>query len=71
MSSRMKVNIFLQSLCKKICYIIAHVMSRLFDFSRPLPSKKFPANLKLTDSVNRKYYICGMPTSSISSSLLA
>ena len=46
-------------------------MSRFFDFSRPLPSKKFPANLKLTDSVNPKYYICGMPTSSISSSLLA
>ena len=71
MSSQTKVNIFLQPLCKKICYIAAHIMSRFFDFSRPLPSKKIPANFKLTDSVNRKYYICGMPTSSISSSLLA
>lgn len=65
------VNIFLLPLGKFWMYILVHLMSKFFNFSSPLPSKKISANLKLTDSVNPKSYICGMSTSRNILSMLA
>lgn len=65
------VNIFLLPLGKFWMYIFVHLMSKFFNFSSPLPSKKFSTNPKLTHSVNLNCYICGMSISRNTSSLLA
>lgn len=71
MTSLANVNMFLHPLRKNLLYITAHLMSKFFNFSSPLPSKKISANRKLTDSVNPISYICGMSTSRNISSMLA
>ena len=71
MTSLASVNMFLHPLRKNLLYITAHLMSRYFDFSRPLPSKKIPATPKLTVSDNRRCYIWSMPTSRYTLSMLA